>query len=611
LPESIQGIIAARLDALPPQEKSLLQSAAVVGRAFWFGSLVMLSGLPRYVVGERLAALERKEFVRKEEIWPAGGGSRYAFHHVLVRDVAYGQIPRARRAEQHRLTAGWLEMLKSERADLAELLAYHYQRALAFARAAGQDTSQLEQRTRLALRDAGDRAAALNAWVAAKRLYSESVALWPRDSDRARLLVSYGRAWFRAEGGGGEVLEEALSELLEDGTRELAAEAEVILGELQFRQGDRGAAFARFEHALGLLADAQPSRSKAYVLSTLSRFHSVERQTDAAIRIGRQALKMAEDLGLDDVRAHALNNIGIAKAARGDTGGIDDLERSLAIALDRNSAESVRTYLNLGTVLADFGDLRRTFALHGEGRRAAERFGDRAAMQWLAAERLWEQYWRGEWDEAVAGSDRLLVGAGSPRSHSLFESGARLVRSWIALGRGQLDEALEEATRLCDFARGAGDLQSLLPALALRARILASARRHEEARSDVRKLLRTWRQSDVTIGSYWTADLAFAGAELGRDDDLLAALAAAPPTSWVTAARAVASRQFGQAAATYADIGSLPDEALARLHGARQLVASGRRDEAKGEVDRALSFYRRVKARRYILEGEALAAGIV
>jgi class 3 adenylate cyclase/tetratricopeptide (TPR) repeat protein len=609
LPESVQGIIAARLDALPPQEKSLLQSAAVVGRAFWFGSLVALSGLPQYVIGERLAALERKEFVLKEDVWPAVGGSRYAFRHVLVRDVAYGQITRARRAEQHRLTAEWLEMLKSERADLAELLAHHYQRALAFAQAAGQDTSQLEQRTRLALRDAGDRAAALNAWVAAKRLYSESVALWPPDSDRARLLFSYGRAWFRAEGGGGEVLEEALSELLEDGTIELAAEAEVILGELKFRQGDRGAAFARFEHALGLLADAQPSRSKAHVLSTLSRFHSVARDTDAAIQIGTQALKMAEDLGLDDVRAHALNNIGIARAARADPGGIDDLERSLAIAVGRNSAESIRTYLNLGTVLADFGDLRRTFALHAQGRQAADRFGDRAGMQWFATERLWELYWRGDWDEAVAAASTALAEAeaGSPRSH--FEPGARLVRGWTALARGQLDEALAEATQLCDFATGPGDLQSLLPAMALRARILAAAGRDGEAWAEAADLLRTWRRSEVSIGSYWTADLAFAVSELRRDEDLVAVLASVPSTRWVEAARAVASGQFGQAAALYMEIGSLPDEAFARLRDARELVARGRRDEAYAELDRALAFYRRVKAEQYVLAGEALRGG--
>jgi tetratricopeptide (TPR) repeat protein len=333
-------------------------------------------------------------------------------------------------------------------------------------------------------------------------------------------------------------------------------------------------------------------------------------EPDTAIRIGRQALKMAEDLGLDEVRAHALTNIGSARVARADAGGIDDLERSLAITLARNSPESVRTYLNLGTNLADLGDLRRAFAVHAEGGQAAERFGDKAGMEWFAAERLWELYWRGGCDEAVATSNALLADAqaGSPRSHS--EPGARLVRGWIALPRGQLDAALEDATRLRDFAREAKDLQSMFPALALRARILASAGEYEQARADAAELVRIWQQSDVSIGSYWTADLAFAASQLARDQDLLAPLMTAPPTPWVVAARAVASGEFERAAALYAEIGSLPDEALARLCAARRLVAAGRRDPASAELHRALAFYRRVEAERYAREGEALLAAV-
>jgi class 3 adenylate cyclase/tetratricopeptide (TPR) repeat protein len=609
LPETVQGIIAARLDTLSPEEKRLLQDAAVLGKVGWLGALAALGDLPRWTAEQRLHALERRELLRRERRSQVAGERQYAFRHVLVRDVAYSQLPRAARADRHRRAAQWIETLSPNRAeDRAELLAHHYHAALEFARAAGQDTASLAERARLALREAGDRALDLNAFAAAKRHYAESVTLWPRDSERARLLFHYGKAWFRTEGGGGEALEEALHELLMQGNSELAAEAEVILGELRFRQGDRDGAFARFEHALALLADAPPSLSKAYVLSTLSRFHSVALEADTAIRIGRQALKMAEDLGLDEVRAHALNNIGFARVARADAGGIDDLERSLAITLARNSPESVRTYLNLGTNLADFGDLRRTFAVHAEGRRAAERFGDKAGMQWFAAERLWELYWRGGWDEAVATSGALLADAeaGSPRSHS--EPGVRLVRGWIALPRGQLDEALEDATRLRDFAREARDLQSMFPALALRARILASAGRYEQARADAAELLRIWQQSDVSIGSYWTADLAFAVSQLGRDEDLLAPLAAAPPTPWVAAARAVATWEFEQAAALYAEIGSLPDEALARLCNARRLVAAGRRDKANAELHRAFVFHRRVRAERYVQEGEALLA---
>ena len=390
----------------------------------------------------------------------------------------------------------------------------------------------------------------------------------------------------------------------------MAAEAEVMLGDLEFRQGNHERAFARFDSALALLADAPPSRSKAHVLSTLSRFHAAALEVDMAIRMGRQALEMAESLGLDEIRAHALNNIGSARIALADDGGIEDLEASLAIALASNSPESVRAFLNLGTSLADFGKLREAFMVHAMGRRAAERFGDTAGMQWFAAERLWEFYWSGRWDEAVTASAALIaeVEAGSARSH--LEPAARLIRGWIALPRGRLEEALEDATRLCDFARQARYLQSMLPALALRSRVLASADQPEEAWEDVAELLRVWRQSEVSIGSFWTADLAIAVSQLGTDEALLAALADAPSTRWVEAARAVATAEFQQAAALYAEIGSAPDEALARLYAGRRFLARGRASEAKAELNRALEFHRRVSAERYVQEGEALLAAV-
>jgi class 3 adenylate cyclase/tetratricopeptide (TPR) repeat protein len=605
LPETVQGIIAARLDTLPPEEKALLHSAAVVGRVFWVGALARLGGLPHYVVGERLASLERKSFLRRETTSPIAGETQYAFHHVLVRDIAYGQIPRAGRADKHRLAAEWLEGLRSDRADLAEPVAHHYQRALAFARAAGQDVTDLTERARFALRDAGDRAAALQAWTEARRLYAEALELWPEDADRAALGFSHGKASFRADGGGAEILATVLPELVVQGRLELAAEAEVVLGELAFRHGDRAGAFARFDAALALLSEAPASATKAHVLSTLSRYHSVALEAEDAVRIGRQALEMADTLGLDEVRAHALNNIGSARIALGDRGGIADLERSLEIALARTSPECVRTYLNLGTSLAHFGDLRRTFSVHAEGRRAAERFGDGTGVRWFATERLWELYWCGGWDEALAHADSFLA---EDAPGWVEESASRLVHGWIGLARGRLDEAVESLTTLCAFVRDARYPQMTYPALALRARALAAAGRDEEAWADAAELVRIWGENGAGVSTYWTADLAFAASELGRGADLLEPLAASPSTLWIQAAGATASGDFGQAARLYAEIGSLPDAALARLRAAQALLGQGRRDEARAHLDHALGFYRSVAAERYLREGEELLA---
>jgi predicted ATPase len=153
--------IAARLDTLPAEEKELLQDAAVIGRTFWLGAL----GRERWTLEERLHSLARKEFVTRSRRSSVAGEDEYAFRHALVRDVAYEQIPRAARVDKHRTAAEWMESLGRPE-DHAEMLAHHYASAIEYARATGQNVDLLAQRGRSALRDAGDRAFALNAFPA-------------------------------------------------------------------------------------------------------------------------------------------------------------------------------------------------------------------------------------------------------------------------------------------------------------------------------------------------------------------------------------------------------------------------------------------------------------
>jgi class 3 adenylate cyclase len=137
LPDSVQGIIAARLDALSREEKSILQDAAVMGKVFWSGALAGMRGIDRMEVEELLHGLARKEFVRRERRSSVARETEYAFRHIVVRDVAYSQIPRAERGERHALAAGWIEAL-GRLADHAELLAQHYLSAIELAQAAGR-----------------------------------------------------------------------------------------------------------------------------------------------------------------------------------------------------------------------------------------------------------------------------------------------------------------------------------------------------------------------------------------------------------------------------------------------------------------------------------------
>lgn len=92
LPETVHGIIAARLDALSPDEKELLQDGAVVGKVFWVGALEAIGGVSRQRADELLHSLERKEFVHGARQPSIAREAEYMFRHVLLRDVAYGQI---------------------------------------------------------------------------------------------------------------------------------------------------------------------------------------------------------------------------------------------------------------------------------------------------------------------------------------------------------------------------------------------------------------------------------------------------------------------------------------------------------------------------------------
>jgi class 3 adenylate cyclase/predicted transcriptional regulator len=608
LPDSVQGIIAARLDTLPLEEKALVQDAAVLGKVFWVGELAHVAGLDRAAAGESLQTLERKEFIRRERRSSVAGETAYVFRHVLLRDVAYSQIPRARRADLHRLAAEWIESLTVDRsADLADVVAYHYVSALELSRAVGRESDALIEAARLALRHAGDRAARLNAFAEAARFYRGALDLWPdEDTERPHLLLRLGRALYHARGGGADVLAEAGEELLDAGERAGAAEAEVMLAELAWLEGRREVVAEHSRAAERLVADEPDSSAKAYVLANLSRFLSNADDNEAAIRAGFAAYTMAEELGLDELRAHTLITIGTSRALGGDLGGLVDLERGTHIAREANSAQSSRGLNNLASVTAHLGDLERAFELYGEARREAERFGHGVALRWLAAERVTEYYWGGLWAEALAAAAEVLATAPADAPF-LQEIPARIVRGRILVGSGDARGALEESSRALVVARSAGEPQNLFPALAAAGSVALAAGNPGDASALVDELLEAWTATPPALPSFWLADLAFTLTALGRGHELRDCLGLlALSTPWLEASAAVTGREWRQAAGLFAQIGARPEEAMAREHAAEDLARGARRAEAEEELARALEFYRDAGAQAYVRRAESL-----
>ena len=605
LPESVQGIIAARLDTLPPDEKTLVQAAAIVGKVFWTGALGEILGLSRRVVEQQVHALERKEFVRRERRSSIAGETAYVFRHVLVRDVAYSQIPRKRRADMHRLAAGWIEALAGDRSeDVADMVAHHYVSALDLDRRAGREDPELAARARTALAEAGDRSFALNAFPAASRFYEQALELWPeKDPGRAFVLVSYGKALFHAEGGGKEALREAADDLVERGDREAAAAALVGLADvMHFAEGRTHDAAATIDRAVSLLADSPPSAAKAAALANRARFHGIADEMDEARALSEQALELARELGLDELQAHALNTRGIARTVGGDLGGIEDLEESMATA-PRHSFELMRAMNNLAAVYVGLGELDRGYDLVEGSLSEARRLGHAVGIAWAEAQLLDRRYWQGAWDELLEASERILGAA------ALNATDAYILRARVELGRGAMAKAVETSAFALELAEKQGDPQVRFPAIATRASVLFQAGDESQAAALVDELLSAWRENPVSPPGPWIVEFATLLDALGRGDELRPAAAhALMRTVWYEGAEAIVDGNPVSAAEAYDRIGAHADAAVTRLLAAERLIAAGRTEEAEAQLELALTFFRAAGAERYIREAEALLA---
>jgi class 3 adenylate cyclase len=349
LPESLQALIAARLDTLSRERKSLLQDAAVLGKVFWVGALAEIGGRDQDELELALHELARKELVRPARTSSMEGESEYSFWHLLVRDVAYSQIPRAERARRHRAAAAWIERQAGERVeDLAEVLAHHYLQALELAEAAG-DTEQAEElalpaRRFLAL--AGERALGLDTAQAEARLARALELTPPEDPERPDLLVRWADAASQAGSlrEAAEALDQALASLRARGETEAAARALQLRSRVALRLGE-GRHVALAAEAVALLEQKPPGPPLVATYAQLANAHAIAGSYAEAIAAADRAHALAETLGLPEP-ARALGYRGFARAYLGDADGLAEMERALTLLIERGAGRDAAILQN-------------------------------------------------------------------------------------------------------------------------------------------------------------------------------------------------------------------------------------------------------------------------
>jgi predicted ATPase/class 3 adenylate cyclase len=172
LPTSIRAIVAARLDALPQLERSVLLDAAVLGKVFWAEAVGRLGSYGDRLP-ELLDSLEQRDLVRREPVSRIQGHEQFRFKHMLIRDAAYATLPRARRREAHAAVAAFLTET-NVRSESAAALGHHW-------REAGDEDQAIEY-----LVAAAEQASRGGAKTEAVQLYNEALALLPADDEKRR-----------------------------------------------------------------------------------------------------------------------------------------------------------------------------------------------------------------------------------------------------------------------------------------------------------------------------------------------------------------------------------------------------------------------------------------
>ena len=550
VPATVQAVLAARIDRLPPEAKRLLQTAAVIGTEVPLPVLQAIAEVPEAELHRGLAHLQAAEFLYETRLFP---DQAYSFKHALTHEVAYGSLLQERRRVLHAGILEALERLAPDRpAEQVERLAHHALRGEVWDKAV------------TCCQQAGARA-------------------WDRAAFR-EAVASYEQAL------------QALAHLRENGdTRVLAIELRLALGGALHVLGEYMRQLALLGEAEALARALDDRARLGRVLAGMTDVLRVTGDHDGAMAAGQQALELAAALGESALRVQASYNLGLAYYALGDFGRAAELLRRNVEAADRESGTSgtdvrivSRAWLALIlSHLGAFAEGRR----HGEEALRLATLEGRGTTPIIAHGRLGQLYLlQGHLEHAIrvlepglalcrAYGDRDVL-----RATAAGLGYAYALQGRLAEGRALLEEAISESIRT-----GARLNRSRYVAWISEACRLAGS--GEEACQHAHQALDLARQQKAR------GDEALALHQLGA----VQAHAASPDATQAEA-------HYQQALTLAEALGMRPLQAHCHLGLGTLYATTGQREQARTELAAAIELYHAMDMTFWLPQAEAVLA---
>jgi class 3 adenylate cyclase len=405
VPETLHGLIAARLDGLPVEERRLLQDAAIVGKTFTLAAAAAVSGLSEEELDPLLGSLVRKEVLSLQADPRSPEHGQYGFLQDLVRHVAVETLSKKERRVRHLAAAEHLRSAYPDDDEVVEVLASHYLDAYNAVPDA-DDAAEIRALAQATLERAGDHADSLGAPVEARRYLEQAASLTDAAAERAKLFERAGFLAFGATDldGAAALLADSIALYESEGSTHAAARVSGRLAAIERFQGRYDEGVARAESAFAAVEADEPDADVADLAFAVASIDLYAGNLDRAAGRLELGLGVAEALGSAPLlsRGFVLRSQLAAGRNRPEE-SLAYLERGLAIALEHDQFEHAgRLYFHLSDRAFHRDRYEVAYGYLLEALALTRRRGDRRSEIATLAELCWPLNMLGRWDEALA-----------------------------------------------------------------------------------------------------------------------------------------------------------------------------------------------------------------